>query len=421
MRFGKLALVVLVILSHSILAYYFVDRAHTNYFPLLQSSIVSQMNSVERINAKLPEKLIVGYANWNQCDESIVKAVEEGVNVVIWFAINLGIDDIGNPAITNGPDWNCVAEKVSRIRTLPDCDNTIHLISIGGWNAPHPDLSNSVEFVYNNWNKWNRETIVRTEHNFQGFDGIDWDIEGHDDIQNSNNHFSVACLDFMGRFSQLAKRDGYIVSLAPAESYLDPVTAPAFDRSLRHEYDEWAPLLENPFPYHGRNCYAYLLARYGQSPTNEGGESVDTFDFVTVQLYEGYSHLQFRLLHEQIDPALALTDFCKTITSDWFVNFALDRDLSFSDTVNMKLKKSQLVVGLANGWAGDGKFSLVLPPDIQRSYNQLEKDSIEEDLRPRGYAFWNILDEGRTPQTMSNSAVYMAAGLNSFLHTRKLS
>ena len=43
----------------------------------------------------LPSKLIVGYANWNQCDESIVDAVASGVNVVIWFSINLLTDSHG--------------------------------------------------------------------------------------------------------------------------------------------------------------------------------------------------------------------------------------------------------------------------------------------------------------------------------------
>jgi hypothetical protein len=38
------------------------------------------------------------------------------------------------------------------------------------------------------------------------------------------NHFTVESLDMMGRLSQLAKSDGFIVAMAPAESYLDPTT-----------------------------------------------------------------------------------------------------------------------------------------------------------------------------------------------------
>jgi hypothetical protein len=45
--------------------------------------------------SSLPEKLIIGYANWGECDEKIIEAVENGVNVVIWFAINLVTDGKG--------------------------------------------------------------------------------------------------------------------------------------------------------------------------------------------------------------------------------------------------------------------------------------------------------------------------------------
>jgi hypothetical protein len=48
----------------------------------------------------LPSKLIVGYANWNQCDESIVDAVASGVNVVIWFSINLLTDSHGMRSVS---------------------------------------------------------------------------------------------------------------------------------------------------------------------------------------------------------------------------------------------------------------------------------------------------------------------------------
>ena len=46
------------------------------------------------------------------------------------------------------------------------------------------------------------------------------------------------------------------------ESYLDP-TMNGFDRSLLHEYEEWATI-QPGFTYHGLNTYAYLLDRYGK-------------------------------------------------------------------------------------------------------------------------------------------------------------
>lgn len=153
----------------------------------------------------LPEKIIVGYANWNQCDESILEAVKSGVNVVIWFAINLSTDlTTGKPLITNGPNWNDVAIMINRIKEL-NLD-TIHLISIGGWNSPHPDTINSVLDVYNEFNRWNRQKISNEELNFKGFDGFDWDIEGNDDINSKYNTFTIECINLMGEFSQLAKK-----------------------------------------------------------------------------------------------------------------------------------------------------------------------------------------------------------------------
>jgi hypothetical protein len=40
-------------------------------------------------------------------------------------------------------------------------------------------------------------------------------------------------LDLMGGMSQLAKRDGYVVAMAPMESYLDPSTH-TFDRYVQY-------------------------------------------------------------------------------------------------------------------------------------------------------------------------------------------
>ena len=205
----------------------------------ITSSSSSCIDTKER--RKLPPgKLIVGYANWNQCDEKILDAVQAGVNVVIWFSINLVIDKTnGLPTIENGPDYHCVAKMIQKIRQL-DLPTT-HLISIGGWNSPHPDTTHSAETVFQvnlphplttsiittyykypihtvtrfmhhllihitsvssiitppitydlclqAWHEWNTQTIADPSLGFNGFDGFDWDIEGNDD----NNIFSLAC------------------------------------------------------------------------------------------------------------------------------------------------------------------------------------------------------------------------------------
>jgi hypothetical protein len=58
---------------------------------------------------------------------------------------------------------------------------------------------------------------------------------------------------------------------------------------------------------------------------------------------------------------------------------------------------THLVVGLANGWAGDGKFPLFYPHHVAAAFDLLAAAGAPT---PRGCAFWNILDEGRTPPVL---------------------
>ena len=124
--------------------------------------------------------------------------------MLIWFSINLIRNpSTGAPEIQGGPDYSCVGDIVKKIRDLglP----TVHLMSIGGWDAPHPDTSNSAEDVFAALDSWNRNVVARPNDGFFGFAGWDWDIEGNDDLQSPYNTFTVECLDLMGRISQLAK------------------------------------------------------------------------------------------------------------------------------------------------------------------------------------------------------------------------
>eukprot|EP01039_Chlorochromonas_danica_P003052 gene3052-3331_t len=371
------------------------------------------------ISSPLPPKIIVGYANWNQCDDKIIQAVKDGVNVVIWFSINLSTDQNTEghpPIITNGPDMDCVAEKVRIIRDelkLP----CVHLISIGGWNSPHPDTTHSADVMFQAWHHWNRHHIARPEKGFHGFDGIDWDIEGNDTPSSPYNTFSVPCLDLMGRFSQLAKATGYLVAMAPAESYLDP-SIPLFDRSLLHEYEEWKGHIPT-FAYHGRNVYAYLLARYGvtslaASDHNTIPLEVETFDFITIQFYEGYSHLLYRLSHGNQEVEEEVERVVRRLVDGWSLNFSVDSELDYPTEELIRIAPERLVIGLANGWAGDGKFLLLSTDQIESVYQHL----IKKNMSIRGFAFWNILDEGQTSKQFPNQPVFMARGLNRFLNIR---
>jgi hypothetical protein len=48
--------------------------------------------------------------------------------------------------------------------------------------------------------------------------------------------------------------------MAPPESYYD-IQTNNFSLSLLNEYPEW----NNSFAYHGINCYAYLISKYGKT------------------------------------------------------------------------------------------------------------------------------------------------------------
>jgi len=248
------------------------------------------------------------------------------------------------------------------------------------------------------------------------------------------------------------------------ESYLDP-TYPTFNRSLLHSYPEWEATVPG-FDYHGRNTYAYLLDKYGsydcelahqmkmqhaQTPhaklvtasslssidaadtveaeeevahavlkettSAEGADDVgtgDTFDFVTIQLYEGYSHAEYNISQLRTPPAEYLVSYAQQIQQGWDIDYRVDPALNYPYVHHMAVKRSQLVIGLANGWAGDGKFLLIYPEEVERAYEKL----LQMDAAPRGFGFWNILDEGMASSRRPEEPVWMAAGLNRFLKTR---
>ena len=143
---------------------------------------------------------------------------------------------------------------------------------------------------------------------------------------------------------------------------MDP-TRSLFDRSLLHEYDEWKGLIPT-FAYHGMNTYAYLLAKFGKflNPATQNEE--DTFDFITIQLYEGYSHAQYKVVIEKQSPTLVLVEFVKSVVNGWEVDFSEDKDLQFPIKTRIQITPDKLVIGLANGWAGDGKFLLIYPKNV---------------------------------------------------------
>lgn len=216
-----------------------------------------------------------------------------------------------------------------------------------------------------------------------------------------------------------------------SESYLDP-TRSRFDRSLLHQYEEWIPTVPG-FHYHGLNTYAYLIDRYGtygssSSSALDGSSSMlsETFDFITIQLYEGYSHAEYNTTQLSVTSLnvtqnqLAsdyITDFVRSVAKGWMIDYSRDVALQYPRQSRMSIPSSRIVIGLANGWAGDGKFFLAYPDQLHLAYQALS----DADLQPRGFAFWDILDEGKCSPQKPSEPVWMAAGLNRFLHVRNSS
>ena len=77
----------------------------------------------------------------------------------------------------SGMNHTCVAQVAKRLRQRGL--ETTHLLSIGGWDAPHPPDSriDGTEWA-ESWIKWNANEVALPSLDFAGYDGVDWDLEG---------------------------------------------------------------------------------------------------------------------------------------------------------------------------------------------------------------------------------------------------
>lgn len=351
---------------------------------------------------ELPQSVLLGYANWCECDAAIPRAVEDGVNVLVWFNANLKQGPSGEPFVESCTEMQCVARTANALRASGH--NVVHLISIGGWNAPHPSTAFDGEVWFKTWDLWNRRGM--REYGWGGFDGFDWDVEGNDDPTSPYNTISLKTLDIMGTMSLAAKRNGYIVTMAPAQSYLDVGTS-EFSLSLSQPPAvQW----HQNFKYHGRNAYAYVLAKYGSRPD----ASEPTFDLVTLQLYEGWSSANY---HISQDPAahtaaggIGLGEYLAQLIARMIDGWSVD----FPETVTLveasqsvaempsrivSLLPSQIVIGFANGWAAAdeaGKFLYVSPEQLGEALVRMRGGAPGTGVQVRGVGFWNIKDEGKS-------------------------
>ena len=166
----------------------------------------------------MPESICLAYCNWNQADIQVLESVRNGVNVLIWFSVNIAKNEDGECFVQGGPDVKEVVRLMKQMRDEGFVD-VVHLMSIGGWNSPHPDTSFSAQTMFDTLDKWNREIAIMggIEGGSGLFDGFDWDVEGNDDFDSPYNVFTVECIDTMGQLSQLLKKQGYVVAIAPCE------------------------------------------------------------------------------------------------------------------------------------------------------------------------------------------------------------
>lgn len=350
---------------------------------------------------RLAETVLIGYGS--ECD-AVRRAVHDGCNVVVWSfvdvrsstePISLHAEVIRRKRFLQMNEAHVITKlDLSAIQDLiVELDSSgygdvVHLVSVGGWNGPHLDPKLSATDWYSVWK--------REMGNI--FHGIDWDLEGNDAVESASNFFTVDCLDKMGAISRRAKEDGYIVSTAPPQSYLDILGASRFSRyvNLTDPQRQW----HADFQYFGSNVYAYLLAKHGES-----------IDIISIQLYESYSRAAQAVFSKGIQPDIYLEQYVRKLAANDFrflVDFSDDVAVGLG-VVNVTVPLSKLVLGLANGWADtdDEKQIFISPQQVRGAWFALK----QRDLLPRGFMFWTIDEEGR-------NGVHLARGLNTVLHIR---
>lgn len=178
--------------------------------------------------AKLPEKLIVAYTH-NKCEtlkemDKVTRAVQEGVNVLIWVFIRFDItedkvtennDKLKGVKVIIGQDVNNFRQYKQKLVSM-GFGNIKHLTAFGGWNGNHLPAGFSAENLYEAFQEFNLQFF--SEDNTPLFDGINWDLEGHNNLQSPTNVFSKECLDQMVDFTKLAREDGYIVTMGKCQN-----------------------------------------------------------------------------------------------------------------------------------------------------------------------------------------------------------
>lgn len=347
--------------------------------------------------------IIIGYAHDAKSGKA-ERAILDGINVIIWSFVHLDVD--GTSATTDQQQQQKIRGK---IRTDLDLEiirkirnkyiHVVHLAAFGGWNGPHPPPHANLS-----GKEWCHVFLKFNQDHGNMFDGIDWDYEGHDDISSPTSRFTLDTLDIMVDFSVEAKRQGLIVSMAPAESYLDSTIQSGssidaqFSFALNLPPRAWTSspyaseedkeiIATTGFSHAGRQCYAYVLAKAG----------IETFDWISIQLYEAYSPFAHDVHRRNMDPVEALMMRVRRLVVEGYTvtNVPLSFPYLSPSEFVVKIPMSKLVLGIANGWADGRKFCKVAPSSIKSSYDAALEKYGHGYL---GVMFWTIEEEGNTDE-----------------------
>ena len=326
--------------------------------------------------------LIIGYAS-NANSGNVDQAILDGANIIIWSFIHLHITDDSKCTIKTSLDL----VEIKRIREK--YSHVVHQVAFGGWNGPHPPNFSDGSSL--SGQKWCEVFMKFNEVNNFLFDGIDWDYEGHDNLDAPTSKFTLETLDIMANFTTEAKSHGLITSMAPAESYLDAsVVADSIDATFSLRLDLPPRAWTSPedrdmikgFSHAGRQCYAYVLAQAG----------VEAFDFISIQLYEGYSPYVYDVSRRKMNSVEAIMERVNGFVEGYVVN---GLPLS-SPEYKVKIPPSKLVIGVANRWADGVKFAKMNPKNLRDAYETTKNKFGEGFL---GVMFWTVEEEGNDAES----------------------
>lgn len=352
--------------------------------------------------------IVIGYAH-DPASGRAERALRDGAAAIVWSFLHLELesDDDDEDACELSKRQTRPRGRIrtdldlGEIRRIRDGNGSVvHLAAFGGWNGRHPPPASLTG------REWFEVFADFNSSHGDLFDGIDWDYEGHDDLHSPTARFTLETLDVVADFSVEAKRRGMIVTMAPAESYLDATVDPgSVDArfSLRldlpprswttdryHATDADRDLVESAgFSHAGRQCYAYVLAKAG----------IETFDWIAIQLYEAYSPFAHDVGRRGVDPSEAIQERIRRLAEGYTVtNLPLPGG---EEEYTVRVPPHKLVIGIANGWADGVKFRTVEPAALRIAH---ETTLAERGEGFRGVMFWTVEEEGEEGEDNSRLA-----------------